>query len=37
MNGKTLQAQFLTGIHLTEALERGKWPNSRRQLAKPSW
>ena len=31
---KNLQAQFLTGIHLTEALEPEEWPNSRRQLAK---
>jgi hypothetical protein len=28
-----LHAQFLTGLHLTEALEPGKWPDARSQLA----
>tara|TARA_B100000459_G_C8575605_1_gene200788 strand:- start:100 stop:807 length:708 start_codon:yes stop_codon:yes gene_type:complete len=31
---KNLQAQFLTGIHLTEALEPEAWPNIRHDLAK---
>lgn len=30
---KNLQAQFLTGIHLTEALEPEAWPNIRQELA----
>jgi hypothetical protein len=30
---KDLQAQFLTGIHLTEMLEPEAWPNARKQLA----
>ena len=29
---KNLQAQFLTGIHLTEALEPEAWPNIRQEL-----
>ncbi|MDG1559390.1 MAG: hypothetical protein P8R03_07715, partial [Candidatus Poseidoniaceae archaeon] len=28
-----LHAQFLTGLHLTEALEPAEWPDARRQLA----
>ena len=28
-----LHAQFLTGLHLTEALEPAPWPNARGQLA----
>lgn len=31
---KNLQAQFLTGIHLTEALKPAAWPNTRQELAK---
>ena len=30
---KNMQAQFLTGIHLTEALEPEEWPNTRNELA----
>ncbi len=30
---KDLQAQFLTGIHLTEMLEPEAWPNTRNDLA----
>ena len=30
---KDLQAQFLTGIHLTEMLEPEAWPNAQKQLA----
>lgn len=30
---KNLQAQFLTGIHLTEALEPADWPNTRQEVA----
>jgi hypothetical protein len=30
---KNLHAQFLTGIHLTDALEPEEWPNTRQQLA----
>jgi hypothetical protein len=28
-----MHAQFLTGLHLTEALEPEDWPDARRQLA----
>jgi hypothetical protein len=28
-----MQAQFLTGIHLTETLEPEEWPNTRNELA----
>ena len=30
---KNLQAQFLAGLHLTDAIETASWPNARQQLA----
>jgi hypothetical protein len=30
---KNIQAQFLAGLHLTDAIETSAWPDARKQLA----